>query len=372
MRHITWMPDQAFPRRIAFAAMLIAVAAIPIVGGVGSAIAQNATPVADGTAEPFDPDTESHEQVVAQGLAIFDISPAIWRVTELELPAAEDAAPITRDVSFHVQLEGTTVIRNEVTTKRALIEPGEAYFFSGGDPYLSQTGGTATSRAWIIEYLPEDASADDAGGTVRDKSSPIGEFPDGARDLELVRNTLFPGEAAPFPEHEGSALVLVTSGSVIASAGAGVSALNAGDGLLLPGSVTLTNNGDSRATYVIVIIGGKVGEVGTDNASGGDEETPVTEEATPSATAESQPTATATPTQEPPSNDTDRDGLTNDEEAALGTDPAKPDTDDDGLVDRIEIGYTDPLNPDTDGDSFLDGDEELIYGTDPNDPNSKP
>ena len=81
MRHITWMPDQAFPRRIAFAAMLIAVAAIPTVGGVGSAIAQNATPVADGTAEPFDPDSESHELVVAQGLAIFDFTPAIWRVT---------------------------------------------------------------------------------------------------------------------------------------------------------------------------------------------------------------------------------------------------------------------------------------------------
>jgi hypothetical protein len=45
------------------------------------------------------------------------------------------------------------------------------------------------------------------------------------------------------------------------------------------------------------------------------------------------------------------------------TDPGDPDTDDDGLLDGIEIddsdGYTtDPLDPDTDGDFLLDGTED--------------
>ena len=57
--------------------------------------------------------------------------------------------------------------------------------------------------------------------------------------------------------------------------------------------------------------------------------------------------------------DTDRDGLTDDEEKTLGTDPNNADTDNDGLFDReeVKVYLTDPLNPDTDGDSYLDGAE---------------
>ena len=57
--------------------------------------------------------------------------------------------------------------------------------------------------------------------------------------------------------------------------------------------------------------------------------------------------------------DSDGDGLTDEEERALGTDPLNPDTDNDGLFDREEVRVygTDPLNPDTDGDGYLDGDE---------------
>jgi hypothetical protein len=48
------------------------------------------------------------------------------------------------------------------------------------------------------------------------------------------------------------------------------------------------------------------------------------------------------------------------------------DTDGDGLTDQeeIEIG-TDPANPDTDGDGFSDGDE-VTLGSDPLDPNDVP
>jgi uncharacterized membrane protein len=86
--------------------------------------------------------------------------------------------------------------------------------------------------------------------------------------------------------------------------------------------------------------------------------------------------------------DSDGDGLTNQQEAGYGTDPNNADTDRDGLLDGQEIlslgtnalladsdgdGLTDgdevkrgtnPLNPDTDGDGLRDGDEVRI-GTDP-------
>ena len=63
--------------------------------------------------------------------------------------------------------------------------------------------------------------------------------------------------------------------------------------------------------------------------------------------------------------DTDGDGLSDAEEAELGTDPEEADSDDDGLTDGEEIDLgTDPLDEDTDSDGMSDGDEVEI-GTDP-------
>lgn len=63
--------------------------------------------------------------------------------------------------------------------------------------------------------------------------------------------------------------------------------------------------------------------------------------------------------------DADGDGLSNAEEAELGTNPDLADTDGDGIGDLAEsTGVTDPLVADTDGDGFDDG-RELEDGTDP-------
>ena len=52
--------------------------------------------------------------------------------------------------------------------------------------------------------------------------------------------------------------------------------------------------------------------------------------------------------------DDDGDGLSDDRERELGTDPRNPDTDGEGLSDGNEtLLGTDPTNPDTDGDGFL-------------------
>src|SRR3989339_496901 len=65
--------------------------------------------------------------------------------------------------------------------------------------------------------------------------------------------------------------------------------------------------------------------------------------------------------------DYDGDGLTNDRERELGTDPHNPDTDNDGLFDGMEIKQykTDPANADTDNDGLNDGPEVNDYGTNP-------
>ena len=58
------------------------------------------------------------------------------------------------------------------------------------------------------------------------------------------------------------------------------------------------------------------------------------------------------------SSDSDGDGLTDEEEANIGTNPNLADSDGDGLIDSDEIDRgTNPLDPDTDGDGFSDFDE---------------
>ncbi len=88
--------------------------------------------------------------------------------------------------------------------------------------------------------------------------------------------------------------------------------------------------------------------------------------------------------------DSDGDGLSDNQEDELGTDPNDEDSDDDGLTDGQEVDLgTDPLNPDSDFDGVPDGDDvdpldplsdsdmdgladqlESLIGSDPLDPDS--
>ncbi|MCB1875956.1 MAG: carboxypeptidase regulatory-like domain-containing protein [Chromatiales bacterium] len=70
--------------------------------------------------------------------------------------------------------------------------------------------------------------------------------------------------------------------------------------------------------------------------------------------------------------DPDGDGLDNLQEQDAGSDPNLADTDGDGLGDAAEVNLygTDPAVADTDGDGLNDADEVNIHGTDPLDPDS--
>ena len=88
--------------------------------------------------------------------------------------------------------------------------------------------------------------------------------------------------------------------------------------------------------------------------------------------AATQTAITSTPSVQDPKADPDRDGLINEQEALVGTDPLNPDTDADGLTDGEEVlvhGCS-PLMRDTDSDFLFDFDEAIIWKTDCNNPST--
>ena len=71
--------------------------------------------------------------------------------------------------------------------------------------------------------------------------------------------------------------------------------------------------------------------------------------------------------------DADGDGLSDDDEAAIGTNPNDPDSDDDGLSDYEEVITYGTLPNDSDSDDdFINDYDEVINGSDPNDDTSWP
>ncbi|MBD3310881.1 MAG: hypothetical protein GF349_00055 [Candidatus Magasanikbacteria bacterium] len=64
--------------------------------------------------------------------------------------------------------------------------------------------------------------------------------------------------------------------------------------------------------------------------------------------------------------DQDRDGISDEEEAAMGTSDTEYDSDGDGLSDvaELDVWQTDPKNVDSDGDGYSDG-WEVLKGYNP-------
>lgn len=366
-------------------------------GGRPTAAFQDATPEAQpetDTAVPGVDPSAPHAQVIAHGLAILPAAPVVWRVREITPPPPSEAEGETGGFSFTLQRAGGAVIRNDVTDKRALLEPGQAFFMSADDPYTRRAEGRE-STSWVFEMVPPGASTQTSDGDVVFTSGTMDVLPQGVYDVEMIRDVLLTDEEAVLPAHTGPALIMVTDGALDAATdGDAPATLNAEDGLLTPDTPTLRNIDDQPAVYVALIIGNSVQ---ADNAPA---RTPVArgtaapapaqaaqatsppEEATSEEQAtepESEPAATAPPDEtavEPTASsgeDSDGDGLSDADEADIGTSPGDPDTDGDDLRDGEEVDWgTDPFVTDTDGDGKNDGDEVHEFGTDPTDPDSHP
>jgi hypothetical protein len=175
-----------------------------------------------------------HPAVIAHGLAFLTGDQSVWQVREVEPEGADDASAETTNAAVVYQVEGTSIVRNDVTGKRALMNPGEAYF---------------------RELVPSDDVADDAFY----ESPLIDDYDEGVFDMVLVRYVLEPGESAELPTHTGPALVMSTNGDIDIESG-GLGLLATGDGQLITEPGTVTNNSSDPAEYVLAGYGSEVAD----------------------------------------------------------------------------------------------------------------
>ena len=370
-----------------------------------------AIPVTLATARQFTPPSSSpatgHAQVITQGIAELPDEPMIWRVVERTAGPRWEAKAGKRVLGFVLASDEPVLLTN--VDEGA--DPVDVALLSNGEAFLVQAG-TRQIRASMtdqpVDYLTLElvpaSSGDNAGnGEVLSVSEPF-TVPTGQRDIDLVRNVLKLDEAATIPDTGDSVYILATDGAIdVLPATGEIRRLEAGESGIFSGPLeinavqssaegagqiaslsftsTLLQDADASAGYVIAVIGAEVPPIQTPTAipptpttaSAPTIEVVIVEDPTrePSSEPGLEPTIEPTPTEKGP-NDSDGDGLIDNDERQYGTDPSNPDSDGDGLLDGDEVfGYgTLPTVPDSDSDALSDGEEIFTYGTNPLDPDT--
>lgn len=310
---------------------------------------------------------QGHAAVIASGIASIPEGARRWRVLTQE--ASEEAVYQVVPSTGFVYSTGTPLILIDVASaRRQRLASGEAAFVDT-DQQIGVSSLGARQPYMVIEL---GASGTQPSSPAQFVSGPFDATP-GDYDVALVRDVLNQDEDGTIPAGSLPTLVYAVTGTIAVEDSEGTTTLDAGQADTFTGDLTITGK-TGGATYIAAHVGAKLASAATPAPSPTVAATPT---ATPSPTTEPpaptstpEPTATATPAATPTTDpasavDTDEDGLSDADEARLGTDPANPDSDDDGINDGNEVNVykSDPLNLDTDGDTLYDG-GELVYGTD--------
>jgi Bacterial TSP3 repeat len=300
-------------------------------------------------------------RVVAQGLVELSDGTYAWSHTAHELTGTE--LEIEPDgLAILLARGGGSAMVTGSDGVGALLGNGEATFSREGVSWtaiaMAESGGGAAEPATQLDVVALASAAPD-----------VDAFEPGAgvHDVELRHVELAAGETVESPFGHPT-FVVVLAGPV---AGADGATIESGDTAQLDVAETLTNAGEQQAVVLMAVIGPAI-EITADVAA-----TVATTNATPTTSPPPPPpppttTSTTTTTTTAPPIDLDGDGLTDDEEAALGTDHNDPDSDDDDLTDGEEVDTygTNPLSKDTDGDELPDAGEIVTFGSDPLDPDT--
>jgi hypothetical protein len=342
------MTGRVTPRNaiVALVALLLSVSAL------ATALAQGFGPAGPSPAT-------GHSSIVASGIVRMDEGLSRWHVTRHV--AEVGGAPYVVEQPGFVIAETTPILvrlQSDGTLHR--LAEGEALAIVGGESFSAETFG-APDTFVFLQILPEHMTPLGSNGD-RILTSASFDVPAGEFDGDLLRDVLAEGESWTVPGGALPTVVLVHRGEVEIAGDRSSSTLAAGEAAMFEGEVEITAIADGSVVYA-GFIGTSLPEIATPEPATPAPATPAPETAAPATPA---PEPTAEPTADPAlvATDTDGDGLTDLEEAIIGTDLNNPDTDDDGITDSDEVNVwgSDPLNLDTDGDTLYDG-GELIYGT---------
>ena len=335
----------------------------------------------DGETDPNDPDTDGDgiqdgtERGVTDPIADLDGDGPL-RGTDVEVFVPDADPATTTDPRDADTDDGTVPDGDEDTNGNGAIDPGETDPNDPADdvaPVDSDGDGLPDDVEDDLGTDPNDPDTDDDGigdgDEVRNGTDPLDVdsdddgLSDGAEDLN-ADGVLDDGETDPaLPDTDGDGIQDGTERGVI-------DAIPDPDG-----------DGPLRGTDVEVFVPDADPATTTDPRDADTDDGTVddgVEDQNRNGAIDPGETDPNDPSDDVPVVDSDGDGLPDDVEDELGTDPQNPDTDGDGIGDGDEVrNGTDPLDADSDDDGLTDGAEDanadgvLDDGeTDPNDPDT--
>lgn len=234
-----------------------------LLASVGAGAAQSGTPAPGETgsstaagAGQVSGLAAGNQPAMAQGLVYLDGQDTVWQVREVDLLAPAEAPSSAGNARFIIQRSGTSVIRNDVTGKRTLLEVHESYFAAAGDPYTAMAADGSPSTVWIVEVANDDAVGEGAFYL----SPPVTGLGEATYDLELVRTTLNPGTTTAYSSGAEPFLVVVLSGQILVDDGTSEATLVESEARSAQSNVAITAQGEDAAVYVVVSLGQTVSD----------------------------------------------------------------------------------------------------------------
>lgn len=191
---------------------------------------------------------------LAHGLSYYDGDDLVWQVRAVDVPVIAEADSQISQPSIIVQRDGQSIVRNDVTGKRALLAPGEAYFITSEDSYtlMAEDDGSTVWKYTLID--PDDVSSD-----AFYESPSITTVRDNTYDFRMVRYVLQPGDTAELPSNSGAGLVMPGAGEVQVDHGGQLSLLgldgSVGQGQMLNQPTNISNSGDEPTVVFYLYLG---------------------------------------------------------------------------------------------------------------------
>lgn len=240
---------------------------------------------------------------IAHGLAYYDGDDLVWQVQDVKVPVISSASGKVSAPSIVVQREGQSIVRNDTTGKRALLNPGDAFFITAEDSYtiMAEDDG---STIWKFSLVDPDDVASDAFY----ESPLLTAVRENTYDLQVIRYVLQPGDTADLPSNNGAGMVMPGAGEVQVDHGGQLSILGLdgshGQGQVLRQPTSISNTG-SEPTVVFYLM---IGETVSDDSYAAPQRTSTGSSTSSESTTSSSTTTNTTTGEAPDSSQTTQPG----------------------------------------------------------------